>query len=238
MTENNEVIKALGQVPELVEKTKRVLEDSDKKFRILAEATQKRMQAEIPSSEIEKISNIVAATVSRTKCARPDTDEVSRLVAGNIMTTLTESVMAMTIDAVKAAVADTPIKVEHNHTHTTLTYMCQMAEKTLRNWILGLAIYSIVLSFVGILIGVSYLNSDKYLGAKYAEIYFSKYTTDAERKMLDANTYMVGFLPREFDKTPKLVKQKIKRNQQILSQREMEAKAKKGKYSTIVPLER
>ena len=238
MTENNEVIKALGQVPELVEKTKRVLEDSDKKFRILAEATQKRMQAEIPSSEIEKISNIVAATVSRTKCARPDTDEVSRLVAGNIMTTLTESVRAMTIDAVKAAVADTPIKVEHNHTHTTLTYMCQMAEETLRNWILGLAIYSIILSFAGILIGCFFYNGEKNLGSEYAEIYYSKYTTDEEREMLKANTYTVGFMPKEFDSTPKLVKQKIKRNKQILKARQYEAERNKGKYSTKVSLER
>lgn len=238
MADNNEVIKALGQVPELVEKTERVLEDSDKKFRILAEATQKRMQAEIPSSEIEKVSEAVAAAVSRTRCATPDTDEVSRLVAGNITKFLTESMKSVTIEAVKEAVEGTPVKVEHHHTHTTLKYMCQMAEETLRNWILGLAIYSIILSFAGILIGVSYLNSDKYLGAKYTEIYFSKYTTDAERKMLDANTYTVGFMPREFDKTPKLVKQKIKRNQQILSQREAEAKANKGKFSTKVPLER
>lgn len=113
-----------------------------------------------------------------------------------------------------------------------------MAEETLRNWILGLAIYSIILSFAGILIGVSYLNSDKYLGAKYTEIYFSKYTTDAERKMLDANTYTVGFMPREFDNTPKLVKQKIKRNKQILKARQYEAERNKGKYSTKVSLER
>lgn len=238
MADNNEVIKALGQVPELVEKTERVLEDSDKKFRILAEATQKRMQAEIPSFEIEKVSNAAANAVSRTRCATPDTDEVSRLVAGNITKFLTESVKSVTIEAVKEAVEGTPVKVEHHHTHTTLRYMCQMAEKTLSNWILALLIYSLFLTFTGILIGYTYFNGENYISEQYAKIYFSKYTTDAERNMLDANTYTVGFMPREFGKTPKLVKQKIKRNQQILSQREAEAKANKGKFSTTVPLER
>ena len=238
MADNNEIIKALGQVPELVEKTERVLEDSDKKFRILAEATQKRMQAEIPSSEIEKVSDAAATAVSRTRCAAPDTNEVSRIVAGNITRFLTESVKSVATEAVKEAVEGTPVKIEHHHTHTTLRYMCQMAETTLRNWIIGLAIYSFILSFAAILIGYTYFNGDKCLGEQYTEIYLSKYTTDAERKMLIKDTYTVAFIPKEFSKTPQLVKQKIKHNQQIIRQREMEANANKGKFSTDVKLER
>ena len=56
--------------------------------------------------------------------------------------------------------------------------------------------------------------------------------------MLGIKTYSVAFLPQEFDRNPALVKQKIKRNKQILLQRETEAKVNKGKFSTKVPLER
>ncbi len=236
--ENNEIIKSLGQVKELTERAKNVLEDSDKKFRILAEAMQMRMQAKIPSSEIDKVSAAVADAISRTKCATPDISEVSQSLADDVFKKISVIVGGTVKDAVMTAVADTPVKVEHNHTHTTLGYMCQMAEKTLRNWIIGLVIYCTVLSIAGTVIAIDYLNGDKYLGKEYAEIYFSKYTTDAEKKTLNTNTYIVAFMPREFNRTPKLVKQKIKRNQMILSQREAEAKANRGKYSTKVPLER
>lgn len=234
----NEIIKALGQVPRLVDVFGRSMEDSERKFKMLADAALKRPQAEIPPSEIEKVSDAAANAVSRTRCATPDTDEVSRLVAENITKFLTESVKTVATEAVKEAVEGTPVKVEHHHTHTTLKYMCQMAEETLRNWILGLAIYSIILSFAGILIGCFFFNGEKNLGSEYAEIYYSKYTTDEEREMLKANTYVVGFMPKEFDNTPKLVKQKIKRNKQILKARQYEAERNKGKYSKKVSLER
>lgn len=238
MAENNELIKALSRVPELVETTNRVLAENEKIIGILSEAILKRVQATIPENELEMVSNRVSAAVSRTRCATPDVSEVSRCVADEIIKNVSAVTTNVVTEATKSAIDGMQLKVEHHHTHTTLGYMCQMAEKTLRNWILGLAIYSVILSFAGILIGVSYLNSDKYLSAKYSEIYFSKYTTNAERKLLETNIYTVGFMPREFDKMPKLVKQKIKRNLQILSQREAEAKANKGKFSTKVPLER
>lgn len=117
-------------------------------------------------------------------------------------------------------------------------FQSRLHKKTLRNWILALGIYSCIITLIGGIIAYSYFNGEKYLGEQYAKIYFSKYTTDTERKMLDTNIFTVGFMPREFDKTPKLVKQKIKRNQQILSQREAEAKANKGKFSMKIPLER
>lgn len=238
MADNNEVIKALGQVPELVEKTERVLEDSDKKFRILAEAFQKRMQAEIPSSEVDKVANAAVAAVNRTKCASPNTDEVSRLVAENIARAMNDSVKSIITEAAKEAIDGMSLKVEHFHTHTTLKYMCQFAETKIRNLIVCLATYSLILSIIGIFAIYKYTNSDKYLGAQYAEIYFSKYTTASEQKMLNANTYTVGFMPQEFNRNPELVKQKIKNNLQIIKQREAEARANKGKFLTKIPLER
>ena len=113
MADNNEVIKALGQVPELVKKTERVLEDSDKKFRILAEAFHKRMQAEIPSSEVDKVANAAVAAVNRTKCASPNTDEVSHLVAENIARAMNDSVKSIITEAAKEAIDGMSLKVEH-----------------------------------------------------------------------------------------------------------------------------
>lgn len=238
MAENNELISALANVPELVKTTKIVLEDTEKKYKILAEAVQKRMQAEIPSSEIEKISGAASTAVSRTKCASPDVAEAGQLIAAEAAKAITDIIKPVAIEAVKAAVADTPVIVKHQHTHTTLGQMCQMAEKTIHNWIVGLAIYSIILTLAGGVATYFILNGEKHVGTEYADIYFSKYTTAAERKMLNNNMYIVSFLPQEFSNTPGLVKQKIKRNKQILAQRKAEAAANKGKYSTKVALER
>ena len=238
MTENNELIKALSQVPELVEASKMVLAENEKKFGILSEAVQKRVQATIPENELEKISDSASAAVSRTRCATPDVSEVSRCVADEIMKNISTVTTNVVTEATKSAISGMQLKVEHHHTHTTLGYMCQMAEATLRNWILALGIYSCIITIIGGIIAYSYFNGEKYLGEQYAKIYFSKYTSDAERKILGIDTYTVTFLPKEFDRNPALVKQKIKRNKQILLQRETEAKANKGKFSTKIPLER
>lgn len=235
---DNEIIKALGQVPDLVETVKTVLAEIEKKFGILSEVVQKRVQATIPENELEKVSDRVSTTVSRTRCATPDVSDVSRCVADEIIKNISTVTTNVVTEATKSAIDGMQLKVEHHHTHTTLGYMCQMAEKTLRNWILGLAIYSCIITIIGGIIACSFFNGGKYLSEQYAKIYFSDYTTEAERKMLNANIYTVTFLPKEFDRNPALVKQKIKRNKQILLQRETEAKANKGKFSTKIPLER
>lgn len=238
MSESNEIVKALGQVPELVENSRRIINENEKKIMILADGLKKRMQAEIPSSEIEKITAATTAAVSRTRCASPDTEDVSRTVADNISKQIVASVKTITTEAVKEAIKDSPVKVEHQHVHTNLMYAYQSSDDTLRKWILGLGIYSLLVTLVGILGSYLYFNSALYIGAEYEDVYLSKYTTEAERAMLKSNTYSVSFVPTEFDKTPELVKQKIKRNKQILSQREMEDRANKGHFSTKVPLER
>lgn len=238
METNNEVIKALGQIPELIETNKTVIIESEKKYNLLATTLQKPRQLAIPEAEVNKIMSATVSAVRNTKCAAPDVSEMSRYAAKDIVEKIHTDIRSEITSAVKAAIADVPVKVEHHHTHTTLRYMCEMAEETLRNWILALAIYAGILTLVGIVSACSYFNGDKYLGAQYVDIYLSKYTTDAERKMLDDNVYTVGFMPIEFNKTPKLVKQKIKRNRQILEQRKAEANANKGKFSTKVPLVR
>lgn len=238
MADNNEIIKALGQVPELVETTKKVLEDNDKKFKILADATQKRMQAEIPYSEIKKISDAAGASVAHTKCASPDTDEVSRLVAGNISRFLAKSLKEIAIEAVKEAVADTPVTVEHHHTHTTLGYMCKMAEATLRNWIIGLACGCWLLVCAILYLCFANSSNPARVGQQYYDVYCSKYTTNSEREALKEGCYSVSILPKEFDKNPRIVKSKLRRNKQIIKQRKAEARVKKGVYSTTPALER
>lgn len=67
--DNNEITKALGQVPELVKAIKTLIEDNARKDGIITKALQVRPQAEIPQSEIEKVAHGVA----KTPCALPDT---------------------------------------------------------------------------------------------------------------------------------------------------------------------
>lgn len=82
-----------------------------------------------------------------------------------------------------------------------------------------------------------YFQSETYLGKEYVEVHRSNYTTDEERKLLGSEITPPSALPREYYKTPGLVKAKIKRNKEILRQWEMEARANKGKFTTKIPLE-
>ena len=50
--------------------------------------------------------------------------------------------------------------------------------------------------------------------------------------------YPISFLPKECLKTPSVVRQRIRRNEQIIRQRKKEARANKGHYTTKIPLER
>ena len=237
MADNNEVIKALGQVPELVEKTERVLEDSDKKFRILAEATQKRMQAEIPSSEIEKVYEAAAAAVSRTSCPMPDTSVLSRQIADEVRGELAKDIDTHVSDTVSSTIAKTKVKTETVHTFLPSWEIAKMAEEKTRklNAILAAVCGTM---FIWVIVGLfAYFNSEEYWGRQYWGIYSSKYITEAEKKAIHDNASTYSIVPKEFYSNKSLAKSKIRRNKEILSLREAEVKKNKGKFSTKTPIE-
>jgi hypothetical protein len=234
MNENNEIYKSLGQVPELVKLAQNLIEKIEKLIKMVAQAIQRQMTATIPEEEHQRM----AKTISHTPCAAPDMTEVANELANSMIKALRRDIHDEAVNAVKEAVKDTPVKVEKNVHYTSSWEMSHIADKALarRFWIM----FSVtVLASLLIAIGAyEYFNSKMYLAKQYMEVYNSKYTTDEEREMLREDTFTVGALPLEYHKSPGLVKAKIKRNKQILQQRNEEAKANKGKFSTKMPLER
>lgn len=238
MTENNELIKALGQVPDLVEISNRILEENQKKFSILAEHLKRRNEAIIPEDEIMKIIKVVKATIENTPCATPNIDDASRLIANRTLSIMQGEVKDTIRSTIIETVKSTPVKLEHVHSHTTLKEMCEMAETKLRDILIFFMATSLVLTLILGGIYVRHLNSEVYIGGQYREIYSSKYITPSEKENLGQGCYYVYFLPKEFSESPRIVKQQIRRNYEIIKQRKKEAKLNNGKFSTEIKIER
>ena len=232
--ENNQILEALAQVPNLVEATKKVVECNATLMKQYSDLLAKRMEAEIPASEISKVTSAVA----NTRCAKPDLSDVAPAVASSVIRSLTSSMRETTSECIHKAFEDTPVKVEHIHTHTSLGHLTKMAEGALRNWIVGLACACAILLCAGVFCGSKYLNSREHIGHMYKDLYFSKYITEEEKEMLWEDIGVVSVIPMEFNQNPALVKEKVKHNRKILMQREMEAKSKKGSFRTAPSLER
>lgn len=235
MDEKNQIIEALGKVPELVVAAEKTLEACEEFKKMLAE---RALHADIPEEEVKKVTYATAQTVSRTRCAPPDTTDLAQQIADKTSSIMRSIIKTETELGVKDVMKDTPLTVKHEHSYYPSYEMAKIADKKLkqRYWIM-FAVTSALILFCG-LNAVRYYNSKDHIGKAYMEIYSSKYTTDEERKMLGNEVYDTGFVPKEYRNSPSLVQAKIKRNKEILRQREMEAKANKGKYSTKVPLER
>ena len=86
--ENKDIVEALEQVPALVKAAETFKATSGHIVSSLADAVKQRPQAEIPESELQKIS--------QTPCAPPDVDSFSKAlvekVAGDIGSTIKEKV--------------------------------------------------------------------------------------------------------------------------------------------------
>ena len=231
MEEENSIMRHLGQVPELINNTKQVIEDNDKKFAILAKIAEKRAEAIIPEEEYRKLRLAVIDTVKNTPCAAPDVSTVNRLVADEILTGMKLSTKEIVSDAVKTAIAEQPLEVIHRHLYTTIGEVFTMADKTVKRIIICFGVYLLLL---GLVVGTAFyfgINSEESLGKEYVEICKSKYLTEEEAKLCAKDTYQISRLPNEFKKNPDAVKAKIKRNRKIIRERKAEAKRNKGKYT-------
>lgn len=238
MDNNNQILEALGKVPGLVEAAEKILEACEEFKKMLAELLNHQIHADIPTEELKKVGATVEQVVKQTRCALPDTAQISGRIAEQASSLFKASINAETKEAVKDALKDTRVTVKHEHSYYPTYEIVKVADKKLvqRFWIMAIvATIAISYSIVGTCI---YFNSATFIGREYLEVYRSEYTTDEEREMLAKDVYDTSFLPREYTKAPDLVKAKIKRNKEILRQRKAEAKANKGKFSTKVPLER
>ena len=228
------ILEALAKVPELIEATKTIIEQNEKTNAVFAKMLEHRAKAEIPNEEVQKVVRSVTDSVLRTSCAAPDVSDCSELIAQGVLNRTRGAVE----NAVRETVQNTPITLEHHHTHTTALGLAQMAEEKTRNLLTLVSIgLGALLLWIGIAI-VWYYHSDTYWGEQYFDVVCSEFATEDEKAMLWENHYNISVLPKEYRSNPSHVKAKIKQNKQVLKQRRRKGKDKNGNFSTDVPLER
>ncbi len=236
--DNNDVSKSLSKIPELTEQFKTLMEENDKKAALIAQLLNKQVNAVIPNDEIQRLSKSVSDAISHTRCATPSIPEITEAIAYAIANKAADVIDKTAKESVKEVLKSVPLKVEHVHTHTTLWDLRKSADEKLKNINTVLLCFSIWAS-LAIGIGLAcFFNSDFYLGQQYVELVGSGYLTEAEKKTLWNDVYVVSALPKEYSKVPDQVKYKLNMNKKILKMRMREAKANKGKYSTKIPIER
>lgn len=235
MENNNIVIEALGKVPELVTLSESAIQQNERILADFSKLMEKRLQAEIPAEEVsEKVITPLSNVIRRTPCAAPDLSKASELITKGVLETIRSEVDA----SVREAVKETPITLEHHHTHMTALGLMEYANDKLKSWLWILIVLCSTL-LLGLMSCVMwYYHTDAYWGQQYVENAGSKYATEAEKDMLWADIYAESALPKEYGKNPSDVKAKIKQNKKILEERRLKGKDKNGNYSTTVPLER
>ena len=231
---DNSAIEALSKVSDLVETTKIIIDQNEKTNALFAKVLEHRAQAEIPHEEVEKVVRSVVDGVQHTRCAAPDVTKASELIAQAVLNRTQGAVE----EAVRETVRNTPVTLEHQHTHVTALGLVKFAEKKTRNLLTLVSIgLGSLLLWIGIAI-VWYYNTDTYWGEQYNEVACSNYATEEERNMLWEDIYAKSVLPKEYKTNPSHVKDKIRQNKKVLKQRRRKGKDKNGNFSTDVPLER
>lgn len=188
------------------------------------------MQAEMPNSEIQKVSAAAASSVSHTRCASPDVTAATEMISKGVLTSISNTVKDTTKQIVKEAYAETPH--ETIHVHTTLMEMTKMADEKLRKSIMIIACCVLIAMVEALCYLFSYESREAYCGQEYMSLIRS------ERAMLSKDVYYISVVPSYYSKNPKLAREKIKRNKDTIKQRKLEASTNKGKFSTNIPLER
>jgi hypothetical protein len=212
--ENKDIVEALEKAPELVKAAETFKATSGHIVSSLADAVKQRPQAEIPESELQKIS--------QTPCAPPDVDSFSKAlvqkVAGDIGSTIKEKV--------DEALEGATVKVQHTHTHSYCIErdLKEYADTRLWNRSIAFGLTSVVLAAIIVIIAIVHYNSETYWGRQYYEVYSSPYLTKEEKEKLSRDVHTIAILPNEFDKDPKRVKERIKKSKAILKERKKEAR--------------
>ncbi len=224
----NKILEALSQVPGLVEATKISNEINQEQSKLLAAISERNVHADIPSAEVEKVTKAVEEKVMATKCSLPDTEALTEELADGVLHKVEGAIMS----AVEKKIKDTPVKLEHHHTHATSYELAHYADKGARKLVSILAGLCALLALWCAGSAFWYFHSEYYWAKEYRDILFSDVTTETEMNQLREGTYTVGCLPREFSEDPGAVKVKIKQNKAIIEQRRRQAEKNKGRYSS------
>lgn len=235
---NNKILEALSKIPKLVELAERLMAELKIKSDILAKAVQNKVQAEIPPEAIESFTKAVTDSVRHTQCAPPDASRLSAGIANKLAEEIRTQVYADVRAATSEAIKDTPHVLKKEVVYMNPWDATEFAEDKTRRYNHVLLVLCIVFMIAFGFCAWKLYGSDAYVGKRYMENCTSEYATRAEKEMLWENTSTVSVVPDEYDKLPGLVRQKIRNNKAILRQREAEAKANNGHFSTRIPLER
>lgn len=220
---------SLRRIPELIE-TNENLNSIMKDFLSTApEMLSKHCEAVISDAELAKIR--------QTRCAMPDTSVLSKQIADEVRSELAKDIDSHVSDTVSSTIAKTKVKTETVHTILSPWEIAKMAEEKTKKFNSFLTVACVTILLCGVVGLFKYFNSKEYWGRQYWEIYSSKYITEAERNVIHDNASTYSIVPKEFYLNKSLAKSKIRRNKEILSLREAEAKKNKGKFSTKTPIE-
>ena len=176
--ENKDIVEALEKAPELVKAAETFKATSGHIVSSLADAVKQRPQAEIPESELQKIS--------KTPCAPPDVASFSKAlvqeVAGDIGTVIQNKVN----EALKGAT----VTVQHTHTHSYCIErdLKEYADTRLWNRSIAFGLTSVVLAAIIVIIAIVHFNSETYWGKQYYKVYSSPYLTEEEREKISTRT--------------------------------------------------
>lgn len=231
---NNEILTALGVLPELVNSINAIIDESEKKDAFLAKMAETKVEAQVSEEGKQEILNAVVETIKNTPCAAPNVSDAGHLIAEAVR----EDVKDAVGDAVREKVKSMSIPLEHHHTHTTTLELVKYAEAAAKTWIIILSIlcWTLLLWIFGF--GYWYFDSEMYWGKRYYDMYHSEYITKDEKTLLWKDLTATGVLPKEYQSNPGYVKAKIKQNETVIAERRKQAKANGGIYSINVPIER
>ena len=132
----------------------------------------------------------------------------------------------------KAIIPDSDINHEHTHRHHSIAGFWNIVNDVAKKWIIGLGIFSVV-SIGAFAYWVHYVrNSELFLGQRCLEIYESKYVTDQEKKEMFKEFYSVALYPKKYKDSPEALRERIRKNEAIIYEREVQSCFKKGKFKT------
>jgi hypothetical protein len=224
MNDTEILLKALGQLPDLVDAAKTYKETNDKTVSTLSTAIKERPKAIIPESEMSRLK----CNILQTPCALPDTDGV----AAQIVEYVRECMPAIVQAEVKKALGETKVTMVHKHEHYSLGNLWSIVNDVTKRWIAGLAI-TVAILLVALACCVDYaLTSELFLGKSYREICNSEYITKEERDAMVKDVYAVSACPRKYEGRPKALRDKIRQNKAILRERKSLAMYENDKFST------
>lgn len=226
MNDTQVILTALSQAPDLVEAARTYKETNDKAINTISNAVKQQPKAIIPDSEMTKLKN----NISQTQCALPDTEEFTKELADQVYKIIAPSVRA----EIKSAVGATDITINHEHKHRHYAYSASfdMINDTAKKWIIGLSIFA-VLAVGAFAYWVHYVrNSELFLGQRCLEIYESKYVTDQEKKGMFKEFYSVALYPKKYQDSPEALRERIRKNESIIKDREFQSLFKKGEFNT------